>query len=433
VTSRRDRPEPPRSDLWTPLGRNGRRLSRRDLLRYVGAGAGAVGIGAVLAACGVGGTRRETQPPSPGQTPTGTTSATASPTATLGEETGELVMANWIAYIDKVRGQSPTLMNFREEFGIDMVYAEDINDNEEFFGTDLQQPLAAGQPTGWDIVVLTDWMIAKMIRFGYLEPLHHEAIPNFEKNAAEKFKDPFFDPGNAHSIPWAAGITGIGYNRALTGRDLESVEDLFDPAFEGHVGMFKEMRDSFGLVLLSMGVEPEEATIDDVEKAADRLVEQREQGIVRAYYGNDYLDQLGTGNLWVSMAWSGDVFGLAVDDPNLKFIVPKEGGLRWSDNMCIPKGAEHVPDAHLFMDYVYRPRIAANITEWVWYESPVEPVKEIVAEDARESGDEILQQLAESPLVFPTPETDASTHGIRVLDAEEEEAWADLFDQVIQG
>jgi spermidine/putrescine transport system substrate-binding protein len=159
------------------------------------------------------------------------------------------------------------------------------------------------------------------------------------------------------------------------------------------------------------------------------LLEHRDN--FRGFYGNDYVDQLATGSLAVSMAWSGDVFALALDNPNLRFVVPKEGGNRWSDNMAIPLGAEHPTDAHLFMDYVYDPRIAANITEWVWYESPVEPVHEIVQEDARD-GPKYLQALAQSELVFPTEETNAQTHAYKRLDEEEEQAWNDLFQEVIQ-
>jgi spermidine/putrescine transport system substrate-binding protein len=341
-------------------------------------------------------------------------------------------MANWIAYIDKDHGVSRTLNDFRSEFGVDMEYQEVINTNEEFFGQ-IREPLSRGQSTGWDIIVLTDWMIAKLIRLGYLQPLHNEALPNFEAHAAEKFRDPEFDPGNAYSVVWAGGLTGIGYNRRLTGREITSVEDLFDPAFAGHVGMFSEMHDTFGLVLLSMGIDPATATTQDVEAAQQRLIAQRDAGIVRGYFGNDYLDQLDQGNLWVTMAWSGDVFSLKLDNPDLEFVIPEEGGIRWSDNACIPIGAEHPADAHTFLNYVYDPAVATRITEWVWFESPVNGVQEMVRADAEETGDPILAALADSELVFPTADTNERTHTTKLLDSEEEEAWNDLFQAVTQG
>ncbi|MGH2685083.1 MAG: extracellular solute-binding protein, partial [Actinomycetota bacterium] len=180
-----------------------------------------------------------------------------------------------------------------------------------------------------------------------------------------------------------------------------------------------------------MGIQSPDATVEDVQAAQQMLIANRDK--VRGFYGNDYLDQLGTGNLAASMAWSGDIFALSLDNPNLRFIIPEGGGMRWSDNMAIPAGAEHPADAHLFMNYVYDPRIAANITEWVWYESPVEAVQGIVQEDVADGGPGYLKQLAESTLVFPTPETNEQTIPYKQLDEEEEQVWNDLFQTVVVG
>jgi spermidine/putrescine transport system substrate-binding protein len=390
------------------------RISRRELLRRAGRGSAYLGVMSLLAACGVEAERRE---------------ETGEPQA-LPPKAGELVMANWPLYIDKAGPTSPTVTSFEEQQDIDMKYQVVINDNEEFFGT-IREPLSQGEGSGYDIIVMTDWMIAKMARLGYLEPLHLDQVPNFDANAAPKFKDPWFDPGNEHSIPWAAGITGIGYDIELTGRELTSVNDLFDPEFAGRVGLFLEMRDTFGLVLASMGIRSPDATVEDVEAAQGILLENRDN--IRGFYGNDYADQLATGNLAVSMAWSGDIFALQLDNPNLRFVIPEEGAMRWSDNMAIPIGAEHPTDAHLFMNHVYDPRIAANITEWVWYESPVAGVQQIVQDDVAEGGPGYLKKLAESVLVFPTPETTEQTIPYKRLEEDEEQVWNDLYQQVVQG
>jgi spermidine/putrescine transport system substrate-binding protein len=402
------------SEIDRLFGSFERPVTRRELLRRMGRGSMYAGVVSFLAACGVQGQRQERQRLEP-----------------LPPQAGELNMANWPAYIDRAGGTSPTIEQFQDEFDVTMQYDVVINDNEEFFGT-IREELARGESTGYDIIVVSDWLVAKMAGLGYLERLHHEELPNFEANADEKFKDPHYDPGNRHSIPWAAGITGIGYDISLTERELTSLDDLFDPAFAGHVGMFLEMRDTFNFALLRLGKDPQRATTADVEEAQQMLLDQKEQGIVRGYYGNDYLDQLAAGNLWVSMAWSGDIFALQLDNPNLRFFIPKEGANRWSDNMAIPVGAEHPTDAHLFMNHVYDPRIATNITEWVWYESPVQQVQEMIQEDIAEGGPRYLQLLADSELVFPTEETNAQTHPYKRLDEEEEQAWNDLFQEVIQ-
>jgi spermidine/putrescine transport system substrate-binding protein len=398
-----------------------RPLSRRELLRRAGRGSLYLGAMALLAACGVEAQRRdegEQLAPLPA------------------EPAGELIMANWPLYIDKGPTGSPTIKSFEEQHGISMKYEVVINDNEEFFGT-IREPLSQGQSSGWDIIVMTDWMIAKLNRLGYLERLHHDELTNFDANAADKFRDPWFDPDNAHSIPWAAGITGIGYDIELVGREITRFEDLFEDDLAGRVGLFSEMRDTFGLTLAMMGIPEPEATLEDVEEAQRFLVEHRAK--VRGFYGNDYTDGLARGDLVATMAWSGDIFALSLDNPNLRFVLPEAGAMRWSDNMAIPVGAEHPLDAHMFMNYVYDPRIATNITEWVWYEPPVAAVQQMIADDAAgpNAGDlscaPFCEDLATDRFVFPTEETNQQTIPYKRLDEEEEQVWNDLFQQVVQG
>nr|MBA2601776.1 spermidine/putrescine ABC transporter substrate-binding protein [Actinomycetota bacterium] len=394
-----------------------RDISRRELLRRAGIGAGAVSMSAFLAACGVGGSNE-----------TGDQNQDDGLTTT--KENGELNFANWPLYIDRAKGRRPTLDDFTKASGIQVNYKENIQDNETFFGT-IQEPLANDQAIEWDIVVLTDWMIARMIRLGYLEELDHSLLPNFEAHAGQIYKDPVYDPSNAHSVPWQSGITGIGYDPKLTGGEITSFNQLFDPSLEGKVGMFKEMRDTFTLTLLSLDIDPQEASIADIEAATEKLIEQREQGIVRQYYGNEYADALLRGDLAATMAWSGDVFQLQFDNPDLRFVVPDEGGVLWVDNMAIPQNAANPIDAHTFMDFVYDPEIAAQITGWVNYICPVPEAQDLLLKQGEK--DSYYKTVAESPLVFPTPEMEANLHGYKDLTADEEEQWQDLFQSVIQG
>jgi spermidine/putrescine transport system substrate-binding protein len=346
---------------------------------------------------------------------------------TTTEEQGELLFANWPLYIDRARGRRPTIDDFEKASGIDVTYKEVIDDNQSFFAT-INEPLANDQPTEWDLIVVTDWLIAKMSRLGYLEELDHSLLPNFQEHAGAIYKDPIYDPGNRYSVPWQSGVTGIGYNPELTGREITSTEDLFDPEFEGQVGMFTEMRDTMNLTLLNLGIEPAEATREDAEAAQQKLLEQRDAGIVRQYYGNNFADALARGDLALTMAWSGDVFQLQFDNPDLRFVVPDEGGILWVDNMAIPQGAEHPIDAHLMMDFVYDPKIAAQMTAWINYISPVPEAKEILLN----SNSADTRAVAKSPLVFPTPEMEENLYHYTQLSPEEEQEWNQLFDEVIQ-
>ena len=193
--------------------------------------------------------------------------------------------------------------------------------------------------------------------------------------------------------------------------------------------MFKEMRDTMNLTLLGLGIDPADATVEDAESAQQKLLEQRDQGIVRQYFGNEYADALVRGDIALTMAWSGDIFQLKFDKPELEFVVPDEGGILWVDNLAIPQDAEHPIDAMEFMNFVYDPEVAAQITGWVNYICPVPSAKDVLLD----SGDEDLEAVANSPLVFPTPEMEARLHHYRDLDEDEERAWNDLFGEVIQG
>lgn len=414
--------EPNRALAGQPRGRGITQITRRDMLHRMGIGLGGLSMAAWLAACGVTGEGN-------GGNGDG---KEEKDTLTTNQLNGELNFANWPLYIDRAGKKRPTLEDFQKATGTKINYREVIQDNQSFFGQ-IREPLDAGQAIEWDLIVVTDWMIAKLARLDYLEQLDISKIPNFEANAGEIYKDPIYDPGNKHSVPWQSGITGIGYNPKLTGREISSFEDLFDPEFEGKVGMFTEMYDTMNLTLLGLGIQPEDATLDDVEAARDKLIEQRDAGIVRQYYGNEYADALVREDIALTMAWSGDIFQLKFDKPELEFVVPDEGGILWVDNLAIPQNAPNPIDAMQFMDFVYDPQIAAQITGWVNYICPVPAAKDLLIQQAEDEDDPYYKQVAESPLVFPTPEMEARLSHYKTLPEEEEAQWNDLFNEVIQG
>jgi spermidine/putrescine transport system substrate-binding protein len=419
-----DRPRP--TDLPLLRGLTQSRISRRDALRYAGVGAGGAALATILAACGVSGTKQDP-----------TTSSSVWDDA---KKAGVLNFANWPLYIDveHKNGETihPSLDKFTADTGIEVSYKTVINDNDPFFGT-IQPALAAGQDTGWDLIVITNGQVlSKLIRLNYLTPLEHSYLENFDANAADAYKDPSYDPGNKFTVPWQSGITGIGYNPELTGREITSFQDLLDPAFKGKVGMFGDTLDLPNFAMMGLGIDPETSTPDDWKKTAEALTKQRDDGVVRQYYTQDYQKHLQSGEVWLSMAWSGDIFQLQQSGaPELEFVVPDEGGIIWTDNMCIPAKAQHPVDAITYMDYVYQPEIAAMITEWVNYITPVPDAQGIIeqhAADASGADAAYLKGVATSPLVFPTPDIYERTSHYRVLEPEEEEEWNSTFEPIYQ-
>jgi len=384
-------------------------------------------------------------------TATGTPVATASAAATASPTdpppatpqptlAGEVVFGNWPLYIDidEETGEYPTLEAFTEQTGIQVSYQEDIGDNSDFFGR-IQPDLAAGNPTGYDIIAPSDWMIARLIRLGYVQPLDKSLLPNFEANAQDLFLDPWYDPGNTYSIPWQGGIVGIGYNPTLTGREITSFDDLLDPEFAGRAGLFSEMIDTMSMTILSLGVKPEDATMADVQAAHDKLLGPAQAGQFRDFYDNSYVDALATGDLAITMAWSGDVTNIELyENPDVKFVIPDTGGLLFVDNMVIPNGAEHVADAYKLMDYWYTLEAAAPLSEYIGYYSPVKGVREQIlldAQTARDEGDEEwatqLERLAQDS--FPDEDALDNVFNYKILSEEEERQWNDLFSEVVSG
>jgi spermidine/putrescine transport system substrate-binding protein len=239
-------------------------------------------------------------------------------------------------------------------------------------------------------------MAGRWIDQGYAIPIDKKNVPN-AKNLLPSLQNPPFDKNRDFTLPWQSGITGIGYDPTKTGRKLNSINDLFDPAFKGRVSMFSEWRDSAGLVMLGQGVDASKATKAQCSAAIEKINEENEKGQIRRFTGNDYTKDLAAGNLWACVAWSGDLVQLKADNPNLEFLVPDDGGMSWSDNMLIPQGAKTPYGAETFMNYVYDPVAAGVIAEYVNYFCPVDGVQELVAKKNPE--------LAKNQLIFPDQAT----------------------------
>ena len=303
---------------------------------------------------------------------------------------GTLVFSNWPLYIDE-----KVIPGWEKANDAKMRYLEDYNDNEEFYAK-VRQELEQGQGIGRDLVAPTDWMAGRWIDQGYAIPIDKKNVPN-AKNLLPSLQNPPFDKNRDFTLPWQSGITGIGYDPKKTGRKLNSINDLFDPAFKGRVSMFSEWRDSAGLVMLGQGVDASKATKAQCSAAIEKINEENEKGQIRRFTGNDYTKDLAAGNLWACVAWSGDLVQLQADNPNLEFLVPDDGGMSWSDNMLIPQGAKTPYGAETFMNYVYDPEAAGVIAEYVNYFCPVDGVQELVAKKNPE--------LAKNQLIFPDQAT----------------------------
>jgi len=371
-------------------------ITRRQLLRRAAAGGVTLSLPALLAACGGDGGIE-------GQGADSTAAAT-----TVAQELKDtLVFANWPLYIDvdEETNERPTLAQFTEETGVEVDYIEEVNDNEEWFGK-YQAQLAAGDSIGRDIVVLTDWMAARMVRLGYVQKLDKEAIPN-ASNLQDALANPGWDPGREFSMPWQSGLTGIAYNKRALPDGVTTIEQLLtDPQLKGKVTVLTEMPDCMGHMIAATGGDPAAVTEESFTAGIEMLQAAVDSGQIRRFTGNDYGDDLSSGNVAAAMAWSGDVVQLQLDNPNLEFVIPESGAHIWTDNMLVPNGGD-VFTASTYMNFVYDPAVAAEIEAYVNYICPVDGAQDEIRA--------IDESLAENPLIFPDEETLANTW---IFDAE---------------
>ncbi len=380
-------------------------VSRRHLLQGAGIGAGAL----ALAACAPAG------------------SNAPKPAEDNSANDPQVVWGNWPAYIDEDdSGASPTLTRFEEQTGIAVDYRVDIDDNNTFYGT-IKDQLALGQFPGYDTFCLTEWMVARLIRFGYVQDLTAANIPN-KANLAPALANPDFDPGRAKSLPWQNGFAGLAWDtEAIDG--LESVDDLWKPELKGKVTVLSEMRDTMGLILLSQGVDISSADwgADEFAAAIEVLESNVVSGQIFGIKGNEYMQDFIAGDAVAGICWSGDitVLNAEVGYERFKFALPDSGGTLWGDTFVVPMGSTRKTNAETLMNYYYEPEVAAEVAAWVNYITPVVGAAEVAAEQ--------YPELAENQLIFPNEETLSNAHIFRTLDSADDQAFNGEFQRVKLG
>jgi spermidine/putrescine transport system substrate-binding protein len=403
------------------------RMSRRRLLQL----GGLASLGAALSACSI-----------PGSNGSGSKLSLNAARAEIAKfwaaqkKQGVLDFANWPLYIDVGNNKSdhPSLDLFTKQTGIKVNYSEVIQDDDSFYGK-IAPVLKSGQGIGYDLMVITNGVfLDDLVARDFLIPLDQSRMVNFYTYASDLVKDQSYDRGNVYTMAWQSGITGIGYDPKLVGHKITSWQDLQDPKLSGKIGMFADTEDLPNAAICAVGVNPEVSTEADWKKAADWLRKQRP--LVRKYYQQDYVGPLSKGDLYASMAWSGDIFQANSNGAHLEFVVPDEGAPIWTDNMCIPAHASHPLDAMIYMDWVYQPQVAAMLADGINYITPVPAAQAILRKDAQQatnkSDREYYQNLSTSPLVFPQQSEFSRLHRYRVLSLEEQHVWDALFEPIYQ-
>jgi spermidine/putrescine transport system substrate-binding protein len=348
-------------------------IARTSRRRFIG-GSAAAAAALVLAACG-----------SKNTPATSSTSATAAADDGAPAK-GNLRISNWPLYM-----ADGFVAAFQTASGLTVDYKEDFNDNEEWFAKN-KEPLSRKQDIGADLVVPTQFMALRLKGLNWLNEISDTRVPNKKNLRPDLLNNPS-DPGRKFTAPYMSGMTGLAYNRAATGRDITKLDDLWDPKFKGKISLLSDLQDGLGMVMLSQGASIESPTIDGVQKAADLVKEQKDKGQIRRFTGNDYADDLASGNVVIAQAYSGDVVQLQADNPDLHFVVPEAGGTWFVDTQVIPYTTQNQHAAEAWINYVYdKPNYAKLIAHTQYVP---------VLADMTDELNKIDPKLAANPLINP--------------------------------
>ena len=366
------------------------KVSRRAVL----AGAGAVAGASALAACGSGG----------------------------GSSENAIRWGNWPLYLDvDDSGKNyPTLQAFTKETKIDVKYFEDYNDNDEFFGK-VQAQLKLKKDIGYDLVCPTDWMAGRWIRLGYAQKFDVANIPN-KSNIVDTLATPSYDPNRDYSLTWQGIMGGFGWNTTKNPKGIRTLDDLFSPANKGKIVVLSEMRDTIGIILMAQGVNLQTVTEAQFMNGVDFLAQKIADGWIRGVKGNEYAEDLTSGDATAVIGWSGDMFILkSENEGKFDFAIPESGGTISGDNMLIPStaSAEAKANAEKLINYYYEPAVAAEVAAYVNYFCPVK--------GAQAEMEKIDPDLASSEFIFPTEKTMANLSVFRALTPTEETTWTEAF------
>ena len=312
-----------------------------------------------------------------------------------------ITVYNWEDYIDPA-----ALELFTEETGIEVKYVR-FTTNEEMY-----IKLARGG-SSYDVAFPSDYMIQRMQKNHMLLELDHSQLDNFQY-ITDWLKAPAYDQESKYSVPYMWGTVGILYDTTKTGGEIDSWSAMWDTKYERNVLMMDSVRDSLGVALCYLGYDLNTRDVAQLEAARDKLIEQRETGVLLAYGVDEIKDKMANGEAALGLVWSGDAITSMAINPDLAYCVPKEGSNIWVDGMVIPRTSKNYEGAMKFINFMLRPDIAAMNSEYIGYSTPNDGALELLPEE-----------LINDPTFNPSQDViDRCTFYNDVADA------ADLYDRI---
>lgn len=319
----------------------------------------------------------------------------------------KLVVYNWGEYIDP-----EVLTMFEEETGIDIVY-------EEFETNEILYPKISSGAIAYDVICPSDYMIQRMIENDLLSEINFDNIPNL-KNIGKQYLEQSrqFDPENKYSVPYCWGTVGILYNKMMVDEPVDSWSILWDPKYKDNILMQDSVRDAFGVTLKYLGYSLNSIDLDELTEAKNLLIEQKP--LVQAYVIDQVRDKMIGNEAALGVIYSGEAIYTQKENPNLEYVIPKEGSNIWIDSWAIPKNAEHKENAEKFINFLCRPDIALMNFEYITYSTPNEAARELIEDES----------IRNSEIAFPDLSKYDNLETFQYLGTEADQVYGDLWNKV---
>ena len=319
----------------------------------------------------------------------------------------KLVVYNWGEYIDP-----EVLTMFEEETGIDIVY-------EEFETNEILYPKISSGAIAYDVICPSDYMIQRMIENDLLSEINFDNIPNL-KNIGKQYleRSRQFDPENKYSVPYCWGTVGILYNKMMVDEPVDSWSILWDPKYKDNILMQDSVRDAFGVALKYLGYSLNSIDLDELTEAKNLLIEQKP--LVQAYVIDQVRDKMIGNEAALGVIYSGEAIYTQKENPNLEYVIPKEGSNIWIDSWVIPKNAEHKENAEKFINFLCRPDIALMNFEYITYSTPNEAARELIEDES----------IRNSEIAFPDLSKYDNLETFQYLGTEADQVYGDLWNKV---
>ena len=319
----------------------------------------------------------------------------------------KLVVYNWGEYIDP-----EVLTIFEKETGIDVIY-------EEFETNEILYPKISSGAIAYDVICPSDYMIQRMIENDLLSEINFDNIPNI-KNIGEQYMEQSkqFDPENKYSVPYCWGTVGILYNKTMVDEPVDSWSILWDPKYKDNILMQDSVRDAFGVTLKYLGYSLNSTDLDELTEAKNLLIEQKP--LVQAYVIDQVRDKMIGNEAALGVIYSGEAIYTQKENPNLEYVIPKEGSNIWIDSWVIPKNAEHKENAEKFINFLCRPDIALMNFEYITYSTPNEAARELIEDES----------IRNSEIAFPDLSKYDNLETFQYLGTEADQVYGDLWNKV---